>query len=60
MNQLHQQYFDKMHEMKALYQKYGFSTVLEELNRDIEDIYGFQGNGAACRLFQHWQKLIVQ
>lgn len=42
MNQLHQQYFDKMHEMKALYQKYGFSTVLEELNRDIEDIKDFK------------------
>lgn len=42
MNQLHQQYFDKMHEMKALYQKYDFSSVLEELNRDIEDITDFK------------------
>ena len=42
MNQLHQQYFDKMNEMKALYQKYGFSTVLEELNRDIDDIKDFK------------------
>ena len=42
MNQLHQQYFDKMHEMKALYQKYDFSSVLEELNKDIEDIKDFK------------------
>ena len=42
MKQLHQQYLEHFHSLKALYQKYGFSSVLEELDSDIANISDFK------------------
>ena len=42
MNELHQQYLKKFSQLRELYQKYGFSTVLEELDKDIAEISDFK------------------
>ena len=42
MNQLHQQYLEKFNQLHELYQKYSFSAMLEELNKDIAEISDFK------------------
>lgn len=42
MNELHKKYLEKLSKLKEIYKKYGFSTVLEELDKDITDISDFK------------------
>lgn len=42
MNELHKMYSEKFRKMKEIYQRYGFSTVLDELDKDIADISDFK------------------
>lgn len=42
MNKLHKMYSEKFRKMKEIYQRYGFSTVLDELDKDIADISDFK------------------
>ncbi len=42
MNQLHKSYLDKFTTLKALYQKYDFSTALSEIDNDIRNISDFK------------------
>ncbi|MCM1230858.1 MAG: dynamin family protein [Ruminococcus flavefaciens] len=42
MNELHKKYLEKLGELKKIYKKYDFSTVSEELDKDMADISDFK------------------
>jgi len=42
MNQLHEEYLHKFNQINEFYKKYGFSTVLDMLKKDIDDICDFK------------------
>ena len=42
MNQLHQKYYEKFVCLKEMYEKYGFSSILTELDSDIANISDFK------------------